>query len=204
MTPLDISIVVLAKDTDQAKTRFSPDAGRSRGLAMELAKNTLSTALSVLSTPSLVHVVTSDPEITHWAEDRGMTVVREGRPIGMNAAGSLGRRRALASNPRSPIAVVVADLPELSVGDLTQIAAEHDDRQVPLFVPDQNGDGTTCLIHGPRVRPGLGFGRRSADLHLRLGYAAAQRPMRGLRRDLDTPSDLAMFDAAALQALVLA
>ncbi|SEC21966.1 2-phospho-L-lactate guanylyltransferase [Nocardioides exalbidus] len=183
----DVSVVVLAKDTSVAKTRLRDERSRTQRLALEMAVHTLGTAVEATRAGS-VFVVTSDPELTSWAARNDVVVVGEGRPIGMNAAAALGSRRALATHPHLPVAVMVADLPELAASDLRLVVDEHLERRMPLVVADHHGDGTTCLVHGTRTRPGFGFGRGSAEAHRRLGYVAAQRPLRGLRRDLDPPT----------------
>ncbi|MDR7254202.1 2-phospho-L-lactate guanylyltransferase (CobY/MobA/RfbA family) [Nocardioides sp. BE266] len=95
------------------------------------------------------------------------------------------------------MAILVADLPDLTLGDLDSVISEHADVGEPIFVADHLGSGTTCLVHGAR-RPGLAFGPDSARLHRRLGYVAALRPLRGLRLDLDTPDDLGALRGSLL------
>lgn len=186
--PDPVSFVVLAKDTTVAKSRLTRDRVVAARVALELADATITTALHC-GAARAVFVVTSDPVIARHASTSGATVVPEGRPVGVNAAAALGRRRALATHRSSPVAILVADLPRLTIGDLESVVAEHVDVGGPVYVADHLGSGTTCLVHDAR-RPGLAFGPDSARLHRDLGYTAAQRPLSGLRLDLDTPEDI--------------
>jgi 2-phospho-L-lactate guanylyltransferase len=186
------SFVVLAKDIDNAKTRLTDDRALAAAITLEMAKRTVSTALDAACALS-VFVVTSDSRVAQAAVGLGAVVVPEGRPLGINSAAALGRRRALRSNPDVPVSILVADLPQLRATELDAVIAEHAERRTPLYVEDHLGEGTTCLVHGPREQVGIAFGRDSARMHRRLGYSAALRPMSGLRLDLDTEEDLRAF-----------
>jgi 2-phospho-L-lactate guanylyltransferase len=184
-----VAVVVLAKDTSVAKTRLSPNREHASRLALQLAERTVRTSMSATHAEA-TFVVTSDPTIAQVSEAIGAIVVDEGRPRGINFAAALGRREAVAAHPQSTVMILVADLPRLSVRDVDAVAAEAFARGEALFVPDHLMEGTTCLIHAPDRRLGIAFGRRSADMHLRLGYQPAANAPRGIRRDLDTPEDL--------------
>ena len=140
---------------------------------------------------------------TCWApgilRGAGAKVVAEPRPMGMNRAAALGRRRAVAARPGAPVAVIVADLPGLHPSDLDAAVLTFHDEGAPLFVADREGTGTTLLIHGPDQLPGYAFGCGSAAAHQRLGYRPARRVPPSLRWDLDTPEDLLAHPLADLQ-----
>jgi 2-phospho-L-lactate guanylyltransferase len=192
VTPGDagVSLVVLAKDTRCAKTRLQLPREEARRLALGLAASTVRAGVAA-GTVDAVLVVTSDPDIALDAREAGADVAAEPRPLGMNRAAALGRRRALEALPDSPVAVVVADLPELRPGDLDAVVREFLATRIPLFVPDHEGTGTTFLVHGPERCPGFGFGRHSSAMHHLLGYRRANAGPPSLRRDLDTAEDLA-------------
>lgn len=186
------SVVVLAKDTRTAKTRLSLAPEDARRLALRLAATTVRSCLAA-ETVEAVLVVTSDPDIARDASAAGAQVVAERRPLGMDRAAALGRRRALAARPASAVAVIVADLPELRPGDVDTFVREFLVAQRPMFVPDMDGAGTTCVIHGHGPWPGVSFGRGSAGRHMELGYVRSADAPPSLRRDLDTADDLATF-----------
>jgi 2-phospho-L-lactate guanylyltransferase len=189
-----ISLVVLAKDTHAAKTRLPVPRDEARRLALRLAARTVRAGLAA-ETVGAVLVVTSDPEIARDASGVGADVVAEIRPLGMNRAASLGRRHALSSRPGSPVAVMVADLPELDPQDLDVAVREFHEIGRPMFVPDLEGTGTTFVVHEPARFLGYAFGRGSAAMHERLGYQRAARSPRSVRCDLDTAEDLEWWSA---------
>jgi 2-phospho-L-lactate guanylyltransferase len=186
----NISVVVLAKDTSVAKTRLSSDREVASRLALKLAERTVR-ATMLARRAAATFVVTSDPAIAQASESIGASVVQEGRPRGINLAAALGQRAALAAHPRSPLMILVADLPQLRARDVDAVAAEAFARREALFVPDFVLEGTTCLVHFPDHQLGIAFGWRSAEMHLRLGYKPAAHAPSGIRRDLDTAEDLA-------------
>jgi 2-phospho-L-lactate guanylyltransferase len=189
-----ISLGVLAKDTHAAKTRLPVPRDEARRLALRLAARTVRAGLAA-ETVGAVLVVTSDPEIARDASGVGADVVAEIRPLGMNRAASLGRRHALSSRPGSPVAVMVADLPELDPQDLDVAVREFHEIGRPMFVPDLEGTGTTFVVHEPARFLGYAFGRGSAAMHERLGYQRAARSPRSVRCDLDTAEDLEWWSA---------
>lgn len=184
-----VSLLVLAKHSQDAKSRLRLPAYQARQLALDLAASTVRVALAA-ETVDIVLVVTSDECIAQDALASGARVVTEPRGLGMNRAADLGRRRALELRPHAPVAVVVADLPRLRPTDLDEVVRDHRAGGSPLYVVDDVGTGTTFVIHGAHQRPGFGFGRDSALMHERLGYRCAASSSRSLRWDLDTPEDL--------------
>lgn len=188
----NVSFVVLAKELGGAKTRLGLDPEQASLVALRLAKRTVRAALDA-ECSGAVYVVTSDPLIAQQSTKLGAAVVSEGRPRGMNRAAAMGRDHALRDRPRSPVAVLVADLPLLRSQDLVEVVLQFHQLGAPMYVADHHMLGTTLLIHGPERRPGLAFGRNSALMHRRLGYRPAARAPRGIRVDLDTPEDVDDF-----------
>jgi len=182
-------VVVLAKDAQVAKTRLRLPRDAARELALRLAASTVRAALAA-ETVGTVLVVTGDVDIAQDAIRAGAEIAAEPRPLGMNGAAALGRRRALRARPEAPLAIIVADLPWLQPTDIDAAVDRFHTDSVPLFVADHEGTGTTFLIHGPEHWLGFGFGRSSAVMHQRLGYRRAEGVPWSLRCDLDTPEDL--------------
>lgn len=183
------SVVVLAKDARASKRRLKLQRDEARQVALLLAGSTVRTALEA-ATVGAVLVVSGDAEIMLDAIDAGADVVVEPGMLGMNRAAEVGRRCALAARPDAPVAVMVADLPHLLDSHINAVVQEYRATEVPLYVPDHLGAGTTFLIHGPEWSPGYGFGRGSASMHRRLGYKETVTAVSGLRADLDTRDDL--------------
>lgn len=185
-----VSVVILAKDASQAKTRLQLPRKDVVWLARHLAAITVRAATAA-ETVGAVFVVTGDVAIADGACEVGAIVVPEPCPLGINRAAALGRRYALDARPESPVAMMVSDLPCLRGSDIDFVVDEFLGVGTPLFVEDHECTGTTFLIHGPDQCPGIGFGRSSALMHRRLGYTAAAATRRSLRYDVDTVEDLA-------------
>ena len=191
--------MVLAKDSQVAKTRLRLPREVSRQLALGLAASTVRVALAAEEVGAVL-VVTGDADIALDALQVGAEIVSEPHLLGMNRAAVLGRRRALEARPEAPVAIIVADLPGLRPIDLDSAVLEFLADGSPLFVPDHEGAGTTMLIHGPGPCAGFGFGPNSATVHQRLGYRRASRIPPSLRRDLDTAADLAAHSGTSVMA----
>jgi 2-phospho-L-lactate guanylyltransferase len=191
-----VSVVLLAKHADQAKTRLRLPAASARTAALALAARTVRAATQAQAVGA-VHIVTSDRTIAADALGAGADVVWEGpRPLGINRAGALGRDHALRVRADAHVAILVADLPYVRAVDLDDVLEAYDRQGSPGFVADHLGTGTTMLVHGPGSRLGIGFGYDSASMHRRLGYRELRAQGRGLRHDLDTAEDLAQLRRA--------
>jgi 2-phospho-L-lactate guanylyltransferase len=194
--PPRYGVVVPVKPPDVAKSRLLAlgDEAR-RQLVVAFAADTVTAAMES-SLVDVVLVVTDDFRLARGLCDLGADVLPDGTSDDLNgslvqAAAELNRRR-----PDIRIAALCADLPALRPEELTRaLATAPDDR--PAFVADAQGAGTTTLV-APTLEvftPRFGPGSRSA--HLSVG--AHEIDLDGiatLRRDVDTPADLA--EAVAL------
>jgi len=134
-------------------------------------------------------VVTDDASLVDdLALPVSVTVVTQGAP-GLNNAIAAGLRVANDRWADWGQAVLAGDLPALTAGDLERTFGIAE--EVPLgVVPDAHSSGTVMLTAQPGVPLLPAFGVGSAARHRDLGH----RPLRGterLRRDVDTPEDLA-------------
>ncbi|WP_114424325.1 NTP transferase domain-containing protein [Nocardioides houyundeii] len=189
-----LSLVIPVKETWRAKSRLALDPAVRPLVARRVALATTQAALDATAVGA-VWVVTRDQQVAALVRELGALVVPEVGVSGLNAAADLGRRAALDSRPHAPVGILVADLPLLRSADLDLAVAEFRSHGEPMRVSDHHDVGTTLLVQGPRDWPGIGFGGRSAELHLRLGYRPWAAAPDGLRRDLDTLDDLALVRA---------
>ena len=88
-----------------------------------------------------------------------------------------------------PLAILLADLPALTTFELTVALTESTDHAT-AFARDQQESGTTLLYSRRTHQFRPHFGKRSADRHHTAGAHALTRVGPGLRRDVDTLTDL--------------
>lgn len=187
-------VVVPVKRLALAKSRLAAygDTGR-RDLALAFAADVVSAALGCAAVARVL-VVTDDPLAAQVLERLGARVVRDAPDDGLNPALAHGAELLRAELGGHGVATVSSDLPALQPADLAAVLA-----QVPVggraFVSDAQGCGTTLLAAAPGAALLPSYGPGSRDAHLSSG--AIELPgTPGLRRDVDTPQDLA--DAVAL------
>jgi 2-phospho-L-lactate/phosphoenolpyruvate guanylyltransferase len=189
------TVVVPVKRLGVAKTRLYA-AGRPRpdheALALALATDTVAAALAAAPVGRVV-VVTDDPSAGPAVRRLGAVVVADEPDAGLNAALAYGAGRAREIAPGDGVAVLSSDLPALRPAELAAALAAVAGR---AFVADAAGTGTTLLAAAPGTELRPRFGRDSAAAHAADGSVALAGTWPSLRRDVDTPADLA--EAATL------
>ena len=194
MDPVRWSVVVPAKRLSVAKTRLRPatadlpSPAAHAGLVLALLADSAAAALACPAVRMLV-VVTDDPAAVRLVRRLGAVTVADEPGQGLNPALAHG-----AAGLRGPVAALSSDLPALRPGDLGAALAAAEDatgRGRPrAFVADADGSGTTLLTAlGVPLDPR--FGPRSAAAHSLTGALPLGGDLPTLRRDVDTPEDLA-------------
>ena len=185
---MNLFALVPVKDPALGKSRLRPvlaDEER-RALNLRLARRTIEATTAVLRTV----VVTSSDAVEKLCT--ACRVVREPRPIGLNAALVLAARHAIAAGAEG-LLVVPADLPLVSPQLIQEQAAGLRAGEC-LLVPDARGSGTNLLGVVPARADLFHFGdgslRRHAAAAARGGLSVRIAPCAPLARDLDLPSDL--------------
>jgi 2-phospho-L-lactate guanylyltransferase len=196
-------VVVPVKGNPGAKTRLGgPDRAQ---LADAFALDTVAALLA--AAPVLgVFVVTGDTVLGAELARLGATIVSERRvatgagpaPVvpedPLNAAIEVGLVAAAAAFPSAHRAVATGDLPALTAADVERALALAGEQE-RSFVPDSEGTGTTTLLALAGVPIIPLFGRGSRVAHEAAGYVPLALPARsGIRRDVDTPADLAQVE----------
>lgn len=179
MTPL---VGIPIKPFGVAKARLASviDArGRTR-LGKAVAAHT---ARCVAASGAEPVVVTSDPRVKAWARRLGVDVVDEPHPESLDAAAGA----VVAAAGERPWAVLHADLPVLTPGDLTVAWAAL--AGGPVLCPSH--DGGTSLV-ADRAEFSFSYGAGSFARHLAASPAATVVVRPGLALDLDTAADLAV------------
>ena len=185
------SLIIPVKHLGLAKSRLAPALGRRReALALAFACDTVAAALAC---PAVAEVlaVTDDPRAGAELAALGATVVAGEPGTGLNPALEHGARTALLRAPGAGVCALSADLPALRPAELGRVltaAARHG----RSFLADAPGVGTTLLAAAPGHPLSPAFEGASRERHLAAG--ARELPLAGVesvRRDVDTPADLA-------------
>ena len=184
------SVLLPVKVLAQAKSRLAGLAGPRRGeLALALACDTVMAVLGCDEAARVI-VITDDQVAGAALAALGALVVPDEPRDGLNAALRHGAAHAAALWPGSGTAALSADLPALrpeQIGRALRAAAAWP----TAFVADAAGDGTTLYtaVPGAAFRPAFGLASRAR--HAAGGAAELGLDgIPGLRRDVDTPSDL--------------
>lgn len=197
-------VVVPVKPLSVAKSRLAPlgDEVR-RELAEACALDTVLVAAACGSVAAVL-VVTDDVGLALALRAFGIEAIPDGRPGCLNETLRLGAAELVRRRPGlSPVALC-ADLPALRAPALDAVLGQAP-RDVPSFVADATGTGTTLFTAPTWEGFQPGFGPRSRQAHLDAG-AVELTAERRVRRDLDTPEDLrevAALGAAPRTAYVL-
>jgi 2-phospho-L-lactate guanylyltransferase len=184
------SVVMPVKVLAQAKSRLAGLAGPRRGeLALALACDTV-TAVLGCDQAARVIVITDDQVAAVALTGLGALVIPDEPRDGLNAALRHGAAHAAARWPDGGTAALSADLPALRSAELGR-ALRAAGAWPTAFVADAAGDGTTLYTATPGVAFRPAFGLASRARHAAGGAVELDRDdIPGLRRDVDTPSDL--------------
>ena len=192
--PVGWTLIIPVKRFTVGKSRLRGGADSPSDAHAALARAiALDTIAAAAASPRVERiVVVTDEDLTDHLPS-GAVVVPEGATVGPNPAVLEGVTRLGAASAR---AALVGDLPALRPADLDEALAlaEGIDRTV---TPDAAGTGSTLVTARAGVAWRSAFGDGSFARHLALGCVPLPIDASStLRRDVDTPEDLA--DAARL------
>lgn len=200
--PAAWGVVVPVKRLDVAKSRLGAYGDELREeLALAFAADVVAAALACPAVARVL-VVTDDGRAAGLLGALGARVVADDPDAGLNPALAHGAELLRREDGRLGVATVSSDLPAVRAADLAAALA-------PVraggrgFVADLAGTGTTLLAAGPQAALGPSYGPGSAARHAASGAAALAADER-LRRDVDTPDDLAEAVASGVGAHTLA
>jgi 2-phospho-L-lactate guanylyltransferase len=184
------SVVMPVKVLALAKSRLAGLAGPRRGeLALALACDTVTAVLGCDAVARVI-VITDDQVAGGTLRRLGALVVPDQPRDGLNAALRHGAAYAAARWPGSGTAALSADLPALRPAELGR-ALRAAAAWPAAFVADAAGDGTTLYAAAPGAAFQPAFGLASRARHAAGGAVELGLDgIPGLRRDVDTPSDL--------------
>ena len=183
---MKLLIAILVKPFGVAKARLHPvlNAEQRSRLGKTVAANTVDQARA---TGYRVAVVTADHGVARWAKRLGVETVMESAEFGSGLDGAAAAASAYADRDESAWLILPADLPLLTVADLTA-AIDHFGPTRYVMAPSYNGG--TALLMGTGAFP---FSYGPGSFHRHIGAAAGRAHVvvrTGLALDLDTPRDL--------------
>ena len=182
-----VRLIVPVKRLGAAKTRLSSDPESRRSAAEQLLIRTLRITTACLA-PAQVAVLTADPAVMRRAYSLGASVLTDAA-TDLNSALHVAVNELRHRHRQSTIVVLVADLPRLTPTELRLALTDATRSVVSRHVADHHGTGTTFVSIPPGTRLPMVFGEGSAQNFARLGSVLMTGAPRGLRTDLDTPTD---------------
>ncbi|WP_369811094.1 2-phospho-L-lactate guanylyltransferase [Quadrisphaera sp. DSM 44207] len=186
-------MVLPVKGGPGAKSRLGGPAAPRAALATAVALDCLDAVLAASRTAA-AHVVTADPQVAARARDAGGRVVAESCP-GAGLLAAVGDGVRAAAQAGGPVAVLLADLPCLRPRVLDDALAAVEGAlargAASVLVPDAEGTGTVLLAAADAERLHPRFGAGSAAAHAAAGALRLDLDAPRLRRDVDTPGELA-------------
>ena len=183
----DWVVVVPVRGGGSGKTRLTAIEGHALSaqdrvlLTTAMAQDTVDAALAAQVGPVLV--LTGDDAVRELAHECGADVLPD-RGRGLNAELTDAARSA-----RDGVCVLLGDLPALTPQAVTAaVTAAEGDGRGAVFVPDQEGLGTTtvALRRGATVHDLFRFGPDSARRHRTAGLRPVGLDQPTLRCDVDT------------------
>lgn len=200
MCPHTVHAVIAVKTLDSAKSRLAgilAPPQRSR-LVLAMLADTVRAAGAVPAIASIT-VVTPDPAVARASRALGAEIHPEpagaaADPDALNTA--LADAAASLRSRHGAIGLVAlqADLPALRPAELAAVLAAVPPATRAL-VTDHAGTGTAALLAPAGIALLPRFGRDSARRHRAEGAVDLPGEWPGLRRDVDTPADLAAVRA---------
>jgi 2-phospho-L-lactate/phosphoenolpyruvate guanylyltransferase len=179
------TVVLPVKRLVTAKTRLR---GALHGVPHDrlVLAMTLDTVEAVQACPCVeaAVVVTRDPVVGRAVAELGALAVPDKPDADLNAAVRHG-----ATGTTTDVAALTADLPALRPAELAAALRAVPGRRA--YVSDADGTGTTLLAARAGAPLDPHFGPGSARAHARSGAVPLTGRWPSLRRDVDTPDDLA-------------
>jgi 2-phospho-L-lactate guanylyltransferase len=175
------SLIVPVKRLEVAKTRLAVDVEARADLAVAMAYDTVSVALSCEDVAEVV-VVTDDERANRMLTGVGARIVPDAPDAGLNAA----LHHGAASAAQRQVAALSSDLPALRPDDLTAVLRAAADCEQGV-VADAQGHGTTVYTATDVIRFVPSYGPDSHSAHVTNGAVDLTAvAAESVRRDVDT------------------
>lgn len=186
--------VVPVKDLANVKQRLAQvlPADERRGLFQAMLEDVLSVLTAVRALDGVL-ILTRDPDVGRIAAKYGCEIAGEPENRGQNAAVShaAGHLRALGA---TGMIQCPGDIPLITVAEVEQVMASHEDSPAVTIVPARDGRGSNCVVCSPPDIMKFHFGNESFKPHLTEARERGIEPktllLPGIGLDVDTPDDL--------------
>ncbi|MGW1277213.1 2-phospho-L-lactate guanylyltransferase [Streptomyces tsukubensis] len=186
------SLVIPLKPLAVAKSRLAGAVAAAvrPEVVLAFAQDTVAAALDCPAVRDVV-VVTDDQVAGAELAALGARILSDPPGAGLNAALAHGAHSVRLRRPDAAVATLNADLPALRPGELARVL-ERAARFPRSFLPDAADIGTTLLTAAPGAGLRPAFGGASRRRHNASGAVELRlRDVDSVRRDVDTPDDLA-------------
>lgn len=141
-------------------------------------------------------LVSADNEALRFGKALGLTPVKEGKELGVNAAVSFAERDYASESSTSSV-VIPADLPLISPEDLDVVADLGKGKRCVVISPSRRLDGTNLLLRNPINVMETSYENDSFNNHLRNAIQSNCRVKLyvspSAQLDIDLPDDLQEF-----------
>ena len=142
-------------------------------------------------------VVSQDEDVLKFTRRLGGVALKENKQSSLNKAVSQALAFILENDP-GMVLIVPADLPWMTVEDLSGLMKLRQKKEFMVIVPDQDQRGTNAILLS---QPGLltpKFGRQSFQKHAQQAAIRSVQLVvwlnKNIQRDLDTPQDLIFYN----------
>jgi 2-phospho-L-lactate guanylyltransferase len=190
--------IIPVKPLKRAKSRLADVLSPEQRYAF--AESMLRQVLSVVAkTPQVTGtlVISRDTKALAIARDMGAKTVQEGEASDLNPA-LLRATEVVRMWRAQAILVLPADLPFITVDDVTEVINLSHEAPCVVAVPDRYNDGTNALLVRPpgliQYAYGIGSFERHIDMATELGATIRVHQSQTLQLDIDVPEDLEVYN----------
>jgi len=194
---MSLWVIIPVKPLRRGKSRLAGVLSEDERAALNysMLSNTLRT-LKAVPDVDVTLVISRDQAALALAREHGARTLQEDAHPGLNMA--LKRATIVAQvYAAMDVLVLPADLPLISVDDVTELINAASKPPVVVISPDRRDQGTNALLVSPAGTFDYQFGPGSFQKHLqeaeKLGFRTEIRRMFSIGLDLDLPEDLELL-----------
>lgn len=202
---MSVWVLVPVKPLSRAKSRLAEalTPAERANLAEIMLRRTLSVVKSVPQIAGVL-VISRDSYVLALARDMGAHTVQESGAPELNNA-LMRATRVLSGWRAGAVLILPADIPLVNAEDIRNIIQLGNRNNSVVIVTDYNQDGTNVLMVRPPGMFSYVYGENSFERHKQLAELAGATvhvyESERLKLDIDTPSDLEIYESYLNQQL---